>query len=388
MVKILSSIPSVAKPPHEMFSYLDIRAIAADVADGMIRDAMAERLPAAGPAAVAAPPAAAVPQPTWGELAGLKAEIDQTRRELADVATLAAARPAPAEAPAAGAAGLDVEGVKELIRAAFKTFRPRGGNVVTVQPPPPAAEVEVGLCHKVFAEVLELAAARENIFLVGPTGPGKTHLAAQVAKALGLRYRFLSCTAGMSEGQIAGRLLPTGEGGRFEYVISEFVRCYEEGGVFLMDEVDAADSNTLLLINAAIDNGEMALPNRPAKPIATRHPDFVLICAANTMGNGADRSFVGRNQLDAAFLDRFAAGRLVMDYDEELEAALTPNYAEVRVTLQEYRRRAGRAKLRRFISTRFILKCAKLQWDLARVEKALFIDWSADEIAKVKGGAA
>ena len=48
-----------------------------------------------------------------------------------------------------------------------------------------------------------------------------------------------------------------------------------------------------------------------------RHPDSIVIAAANTWGKGADREYVGRNQLDAAFLDRFA--KLAWDYDQDFE---------------------------------------------------------------------
>lgn len=37
---------------------------------------------------------------------------------------------------------------------------------------------------------------------------------------------------------------------------------YEEGGVFLLDEVDAADANVLLVINQALANGHLPVPNR------------------------------------------------------------------------------------------------------------------------------
>ena len=132
-----------------------------------------------------------------------------------------------------------------------------------------------GKAHAALPRCIRLAAARRNTLLVGPAGSGKTHLAAQVAEALGLAFAHISCSAGMSEGQLTGRLLPVGEGGRFEYVRSEFVRCYEDGGVFLFDEIDAADSNTLLVLNSALANGQMALANRPENPVAKKHPDFV-----------------------------------------------------------------------------------------------------------------
>ena len=85
------------------------------------------------------------------------------------------------------------------------------------------------------------------------------------------------------------------------------MRCYEHGGVFLLDEIDACDSNTLLAINLAIANGYCNVPNRHGNPVAHRHPNFIVIATANTLGRGATRSYAGRNQLDEASLELAAA---------------------------------------------------------------------------------
>ncbi len=243
-----------------------------------------------------------------------------------------------------------------------------------------------GKAHAALPRCIRLAAARRHVLLVGPAGSGKTHLAEQVAKGLGLEFAHISCSAGMSEGQLLGRLLPVGDGGKFEYVRSEFVRCYEEGGVFLFDEIDAADANTLLVLNAALANGRMALPNRPGNPVAIRHPDFVCIAAANTFGTGADRQYVGRSQLDESTLDRFRIGQVEMDYDGEVEAALCPDDA-LRTRLQGYRHAVQRNRMRRVVSSRFLRDAfvMKHAGDTdAEIDAALFAGWSADEVRKME----
>lgn len=242
--------------------------------------------------------------------------------------------------------------------------------------------------HAMFPKVLALAKARKNIFIYGPTGCGKTHLASQLAKVLGLSFGFVSCSAGMSEGKLEGRLLPIGKGGAFEYIISEFIKAYEQGGVFLLDEIDAADPNVLLLINAALANGHVAVPNRPANPYATRHKDFICIAAANTVGTGADRQYSGRNKLDAATLDRFQIGKVMMDYDLNVEAELCPD-SYLRTRLQRYRNNVRAHKLERAISTRFLKDAYEMKqlagWTDSDIDTALFTGWREDEINKVKG---
>lgn len=254
---------------------------------------------------------------------------------------------------------------------------------------PDGSTVEIkGAVHPAFERVLELANARKHIFLPGPSGSGKSHLARQVAEALGLKFGCISCSAGMSESQLLGRMVPQGERGQFGFLGTQFLDCYENGGVFLFDEIDAADSNVLLVVNAALANGHLSVPSRHDKPVAKRHPDFVCIAAANTWGRGADRQYVGRNELDESTLDRFRIGCVPMDYDEGLEAQLCPDrllYARLR----GYRALVQINRLERIVSTRFIAEAYEMVtrwgWTYDRVDEQLFQGWRADEIAKVKG---
>lgn len=263
------------------------------------------------------------------------------------------------------------------------------GGVVRVDLTKVTGETKVmkGLFHDKFQRILKLAEARMNVFLYGPTGCGKSHICSQVAKALDLPFAFVSCTAGMSEGVLGGRLLPLGDAGKFEYAESDFIRLYENGGVFLLDEMDAADPNVLLLVNAALANGEISLPNRPEKPVAKRHADFICIAAANTVGGGADRMYSGRNKLDAATMDRFQIGKVKMDYDARVEAILCPD-EELRTKLETYREAINLHRMERAMSTRFMKDAYKMSndfgWDQEDIDAAYFEGWREDEIVKVK----
>jgi cobaltochelatase CobS len=81
--------------------------------------------------------------------------------------------------------------------------------------------------------------------------------------------------------------------------------------------MDSASPNVLTSLNAAIDNGECTFPDK----VIPRHPEFICIACANTYGNGADRQYVGRAQLDGATLNRFA--KVSIDYDDTLDLALS-----------------------------------------------------------------
>jgi MoxR-like ATPase len=98
------------------------------------------------------------------------------------------------------------------------------------------------------------------------------------------------------------------------YHDTALVRSATKGGVFLGDEIDASNAGVLTGINMVLANGQLAIPTG----MVEKHEDFVFIGCANTFGTGANRQYVGRNQIDAATLARFAV--IEWDYDEGLEA--------------------------------------------------------------------
>lgn len=235
-----------------------------------------------------------------------------------------------------------------------------------------AKEVTIeGKKHNKFEQSLKLLSVMKTLFIAGPTGSGKTYLGGQLAKALDLNFGFISCTVGMSEAHLTGRMTATGD-----FVSTEFLKAYEEGGVFLFDEVDAADPNVLLVINSALANGKLSVPNRKGNTIAKRHKDFHCIVAANTWGTGSFE-YSGREQLDKAFLDRFNLVKVFVDYDKDLELQLTQN-SEMTKKLQNIRK----AKIERAISTRLIITAHKLQ-NVYKSDKEVFealtIDWTIQE---------
>lgn len=249
----------------------------------------------------------------------------------------------------------------------------------------PAVKVE-GHAHPMFEKVLKLTAAGLNVMLVGPAGCGKTHLFSMVAKARNKRHASISLSAGVTEAHLTGRLLPTGDGGRFVYTPSPFVTMYTEGGDFLLDEMDGADPNVLLCTQQATANGGFEIEARGASGLDTyvkRHPDAVIMATANTFGTGAGALYVGRNQLDAATLDRWYV--VQMDYDKAYEERLAPS--QVTHFVWTLRDMITENRWRRVASTRMIQKAgaalaAGLDWKT--VKEDLLAGYSTDERAKIR----
>lgn len=232
--------------------------------------------------------------------------------------------------------------------------------------------------------IMTLARLRQNILLVGPAGCGKTYIAGKVAEALELPFASLSCTAGVSESALTGWLLPVEAGGTFSYVPAPFVEVYENGGVFLFDEVDAADENMLLTINQALANGSFTVPHRIGNATVKRHENFVAIAAANTFGLGESIMYSGRTQLDGATLDRFRAGVIEMDYDANVERKLV--HPDVLRWGREIRKAIKLHKLEKIMSTRILLDFSRqAEAGLTQTdwEASYFADWTRDERDKV-----
>lgn len=234
-----------------------------------------------------------------------------------------------------------------------------------------------GVLPPEFKQMVELASARIPIMLVGPAGCGKTYLCEKLGEALGLEVSDQSCSEGMSENVFNGLLLPIGKGGEFKHVASPFMSRYESGGVMLLDEIDAGDPNLFTYINKAIANRHYTVAQRWTNPVVKKHKDFVLVAAANTFGHGADASYVGRNQLDAATLDRFKVGLITLDYCQDVELSL----ADAELCAWAWRVRAAikANKLRRIMSTRVIENLGTMSrtygWKQPEWEKAFFTGW-------------
>jgi hypothetical protein len=159
--------------------------------------------------------------------------------------------------------------------------------------------------HRLQPKLLALLCAGAQPLLIGPAGTGKSHAAKASAEALGRAFGSASLSAGVSESALMGWLLPVGEGGRFGYVPSPFVRLYEAGNsVFLFDEMDAASPDMLVITNSATANGGFTVPQRYESSWVARGDNAAIVGACNAP-NGADDMYSARSPIDAATLNRF-----------------------------------------------------------------------------------
>lgn len=227
----------------------------------------------------------------------------------------------------------------ERIAQSVKELAPRRLEVIT----PRATTILEGPMHYETEKIIRIVANNHPVMMVGPAGCGKTTIGEHASQALQLPF-YLTSTINETH-ELTGFV-----DGNGLYHGTPFRSAFEHGGVWIADEIDAWDASALLAANSALANGYSQFPDNPV-PVR-RNPDFRMIATANTYGSGADRVYIGRNQLDAASLDRFAMVRV--DYDLTLEQMFSGGNQRWLEYVWKIRKTVNEKKIRHVVSSRAI----------------------------------
>lgn len=257
---------------------------------------------------------------------------------------------------------IDETAVKAIVDKAIKDALQDATNVVRVEIKrgDDLVKHDAGTQHKLFPVLVKSLAARHPktgfplpIWLAGPAGAGKTYGCVSAADAYGVKFYHQPSML------MPHDLLGFRDGfGKFRS--TPFVEAYRNGGFILLDEVDAGGNEALLALKGALANGHIMLPlgDDGAMIDVPRNPDCYILAAANTYGMGATNDYIGRNKLDAAFLDEFI--KIDWQYDESFERSFSGNI-DWAVRVQKARSRAkSHAGLKVIISPRATIQGAAL----------------------------
>lgn len=208
-----------------------------------------------------------------------------------------------------------------------------------------------GITHEKFQEVCDYVSLNEPVMLIGPAGTGKNVLCKQVAEAYHLNY--FSANAVQQPYDLTGFIDANGA-----YHETEFYKACKSASdgqdtLFVFDEIDGSNQEVMVMFNDALANGNYQFPNETLN--FSEH--LKVIACANTFGTGATMEYVGRNQLDAATLDRFAS--VVIDYSPAIEESLCPDN-ELLSFLRDFRNKCVDAGINHIISYRGIKRTYKI----------------------------
>lgn len=213
---------------------------------------------------------------------------------------------------------------------------------------PTATKVITDTVHERFDTVLNLVNADIPVFLTGAAGTGKNVLCKQIAEAMDLDFYFTNAVT--QEYKLTGFIDANGY-----FHETQFYKAFTEGGLFMLDEMDASIPEVLIILNAAIANRYFDFPTGRVDA----HENFRLIAAGNTFGTGADMEYSGRYQLDAASLDRFAL--VEIDYSEAIEKAITNGNTELIDYIHSFRKATRNAGIKHLATYRSMERICKLE---------------------------
>lgn len=214
-----------------------------------------------------------------------------------------------------------------------------------------------GQTHKEFETILKLVTADIPVFLTGPAGSGKNVICKQIADALGLQFYFSNSVT--QEYKLTGFIDANGH-----YHDTQFFKAFTEGGVFMLDEIDASSPEVLVILNAAIANRYFEFPTGRVNA----HKDFRIVAAGNTYGTGADMEYTGRYQLDASSLDRFCI--IEIDYDKDIEISIAQGDKDLIDFVHDIRHAVKKSDVKFTISYRAIERLSKLK-NIFDLDKAI-----------------
>lgn len=201
--------------------------------------------------------------------------------------------------------------------------------------------------HQMVDEVINCVMEGDWVYLWGPSGCGKSHIIKQVASLVGIDL--------VENGKITDKysiMAYNDPHGKFRATQAFVALVY---GKFLsLDEFDNGNTDTQVVLNE-LYSGLLDTLENPEKQrfvtfaedmIVPIHPNFRMISAGNTSGEGENQIFSSRGKIDESVQERMTPKRF--DYDNKVEQRIFGEYqgwynffVNFRKSCEEYAKKNG-----------------------------------------------
>jgi cobaltochelatase CobS len=219
------------------------------------------------------------------------------------------------------------ESVKKLLEGQVATLKitiTKGNTTVVV-----SKTISASIGRPLIQNILSDALARNNIYLYGGAGTGKSFSAQTVADLLGWELIEVNCNQFTSPLELIGG--QTIDGYQEGKVIRAFGNINNDGSpmnkgcVLLLDELPKIDPNTAGILNAAlakvsqykiVNNQKIAATLSNAKGDKIERGEILIIGTGNTLLNTVDSDYEANFKQDLSLQDRFVGSTYEVFVDE------------------------------------------------------------------------
>lgn len=200
------------------------------------------------------------------------------------------------------------------------------------------------------------------LYITGPAGSGKTSGAKQLAARLGLPVYEITAHESLAAIDLQGHMAI--RQGETVWEDGPLTLAMKNGGIFLINELDAASPSCTIALNSILDGSPLCL--EATGEIIRPHPAFHFIATGNTAGSGdATGTYAGTQIQSAALMDRLLVieqGYPTRQVEEAILAPHMPDQSARKAMLdlaEGTRKAASDEDMTSAISTRALVQWAR-----------------------------
>jgi cobaltochelatase CobS len=169
----------------------------------------------------------------------------------------------------------------------------------------------------------------DGLYIVGPTGAGKSSIMRQTAARLNWPVQEVNCHRRLELTDLIGQFKLVN--GSMQFMYGPAAIAIQDGHILILNEVDFNEPGEIAGLNAVLDGAPLVIAENGGEVIRP-HTKFRLVVTGNSAGQG-DQSglYQGILQQNVAFLDRFRfmeTGYMEDDEETQLLGTLIPDLPE------------------------------------------------------------